>query len=106
MKLTRVTVDLDFGKPKTLFVLTKLLFLKRYNWYSFELRKSPSHNKLKKGYHLIIWFYNDVPKFKLRRYFNDDKNRIRIDRMHRKNKQFLFSAKRIIQIKGGAKNEK
>ena len=97
--MKRITIDLDYGKLRTLFVLTKAIFLKKYNWYSFELRKSPSHKKKKKGYHLIFWFKGQAPQMKLRKYFSDDKNRLRIDRMRRINKQFLFRKKKTKKIK-------
>ena len=96
-KMKRITIDLDFRKIKTFIILAKAFFYKKYNWYSIEIRKSPSHKKKHKGYHLIIWFYNNPPKFKLRKYFHDDKNRLRIDRQHRKNKQFLFKKKKLIK---------
>jgi len=98
MKLTRVTLDWDFGKLKTIYNLIKIILYKKFDWYSIELRKSPNHKKNKKGFHVIIWFYGNVPKMKLRKKFKDDKNRLRIDRFHRKNKQFIFKAKRKISI--------
>ena len=101
--MKRVTADLDYGKFKAWLVVTKAIFLKKYDWYSFELRKSPSHKKKKKGFHLIVWFKGNVPVMKLRKYFSDDKNRLKIDRMRRLNKQFLFRKKKLIKLKGGAK---
>jgi len=97
--MKRITADLDYGKIKTLFIVAKCLFLKKYKWYSMELRKSPSHDKKHKGYHLIVWFKGNAPRIILRKYFCDDKNRLRIDRMKRKHKQFLFKKKRTIKKK-------
>lgn len=99
MKLERVAIDLDYGKFKTLFILIKAFLFERFKWYSIEIRKSPSHFRKKKGYHLIIWFYGKVPVMKLRKYFYDDKNRMRIDRRHRLNKQFLFRDKKFYQVR-------
>jgi len=99
MRLTRVTLDWDFKKLRAIYNLIKIIFQRKFNFYSIELRKSPSNKKNKgKGFHVIIWYYGKVPKFKLRKKFHDDKNRIRIDRFHRKNKQFLFTKKRRIKI--------
>ena len=72
----RITLDLDF---KNKYIISFLLAIIEFNSNTRALMIEPS---VKKGFHVTVWLKKPVTNrkhFELRKYWKDDKNRIKLD---------------------------
>lgn len=86
---SRITADWDTKNKIVIAYRLFKTFLLIKNINSIELLESPG----KRGFHLIIFtskFYTEKQIFLLRKMINDDKYRIKIDKIRGYNLQTLF----------------